>query len=76
MANSIKLPSFAQPIINMSVKVGVRVRPFNKREEQLGARLCVQMEGTSTIVTDTDGQKKTFNYDYSFWSHDAFRVDE
>jgi hypothetical protein len=42
----------------------------------LGARLCVQMEGTSTIVTDTDGQKKTFNYDYSFWSHDAFRVDE
>jgi hypothetical protein len=60
----------------MSVKVGVRVRPFNKREEQLGAKLCVQMEGNSTIVTDTDGQKKTFHYDYSFWSHDAFRVDE
>lgn len=60
----------------MSVKVGVRVRPFNKREEGLGAKLCVQMEGSTTRLTDNDGQKKTFNFDYSFWSHDRFRVDQ
>ncbi len=60
----------------MSVKVGVRVRPFNKREEQLGARLCIQMEDSITHLVDAEGQKKSFNYDYSFWSHDNFEVDE
>lgn len=60
----------------MSVKVGVRVRPFNKRELQLGSKLVVQMEGTTTQITDSDGQKKTFSYDYSFWSHDGFQEDE
>ena len=56
----------------MSVQVGVRVRPFNKREEQLGSRLCIQMDGKTTSVIDSEGQKKSFNYDYSFWSHDGF----
>ncbi len=60
----------------MSVKVGVRVRPFNKREEQLGAKLVVQMEGKTTHLIGEDGQKKSFHYDYSFWSHDSFQVDE
>ncbi len=60
----------------MSVIVGVRVRPFNKREEQLGSRLCVQMEGKTTSLVDGEGKKKDFHYDYSFWSHDGFRVDE
>ena len=27
----------------MSVKVAVRVRPFNGRENELGAELCVKM---------------------------------
>ena len=52
------------------------MRPFNKREEQLGARLAVQMEGSSTTLTDSEGQNKVFNYDYSFWSHDGYEVDE
>ena len=56
--------------------MGVRVRPFNKREEQLGAKLIVQMESTMTHLIDGDGEKKSFNYDYSFWSHDGFEVDE
>lgn len=60
----------------MSVQVGVRVRPFNKREEQLKSRLCVQMDGKTTTVIDNEGQTKSFHYDYSFWSHDGFRVDE
>lgn len=60
----------------MSVQVGVRVRPFNKREEQLGSRLCIQMDGKTTSVIDSEGQKKSFHYDYSFWSHDGFEIDE
>jgi|JI6StandDraft_1071083.scaffolds.fasta_scaffold276948_3 kinesin family protein 13 len=60
----------------MSVQVGVRVRPFNKREEQLGSKLCIEMEGSLTHILDADGVKKSFNYDYSFWSHDGFEVDE
>lgn len=27
----------------MSVKVAVRVRPFNQREEERGAKLCIDM---------------------------------
>jgi len=42
----------------------------------MNARLCIQMEGNTTVATDVDGQKKTFNFDYSFWSHDGFSVDE
>ena len=33
------------------------------------------MDKTSTSLIDSDGGKKTFNYDYSFWSHDGFEVD-
>lgn len=28
-----------------SVKVAVRVRPFNSREKQMNAKLCIRMEG-------------------------------
>ena len=38
----------------------------------MNAKLCIQMQGTTTTATDIDGQKKTFNFDYSFWSHDNF----
>ena len=34
------------------------------------------MEDTVTHLIDQEGQKKSFNYDYSFWSHDGFEVDE
>ena len=27
----------------MSIKVAVRVRPFNQREKDLGAKLCIKM---------------------------------
>ena len=56
----------------MSVKVAVRVRPFNNRERQLNCKLCVDMQGTSTIVEDEEGKPRTFTFDYSFWSHDEF----
>ena len=63
----------------MSVKVAVRVRPFNDREIKLGAKLCVEMNGPQTKVINPmggDGANKsgerTFTFDYSFWSHDGF----
>lgn len=34
------------------------------------------MEGSTTHLIDADGQKKPFNYDYSFWSHSGFEVDQ
>ena len=58
----------------MSVKVGVRVRPFNQREIDLNCKLCVEMADKTTILIDTDDPKRNrdFAFDYSFWSHDGF----
>ena len=39
----------------MSVKVAVRVRPFNKREEELKSELCVNMNGNSTKILTPKG---------------------
>lgn len=56
----------------MSVKVGVRVRPFNQREKDLNCKLCVDMIGPTTRLFDADDPEKfrDFTFDYSFWSHD------
>ena len=37
-------------IIIMSVKVAVRVRPFNQREKFLGCLCCIQMKDKTTIL--------------------------
>jgi kinesin family protein 13 len=60
----------------MSVKVGVRVRPFNGREIELNCKLCVDMVGNTTRLLDLDDPKRNrdFAFDYSFWSHDEFTV--
>lgn len=61
----------------MSVKVAVRVRPFNDRERERGAKCCVVMQGPSTLITDPQtGKERTFTFDNSFWSHDGFTEDE
>lgn len=62
----------------MSIKVAVRVRPFNQREIDLGAKCCVDMKGPMTTLLDfsKDGKNRDFTFDYSFWSHDGFREDE
>lgn len=36
----------------MSVKVGVRVRPFNQREVDLNCKVCVDMIGNTTRLFD------------------------
>ena len=66
----------------MSVKVAVRVRPFNDREINMNAKCCVQMIKNQTVITNPEVKmekemaEKKFTFDYSFWSHDAFKVDE
>lgn len=59
----------------MSVKVAVRVRPFNQREKFLGCLNCIQMENNTTIlINPRDRSQKEYQYtfDYSLWSHNGF----
>jgi len=61
----------------MSIRVAVRVRPFNSREIELGSELCVDMEGNKTTLLCLEDPKKNrdFSFDYSFWSHSEFEND-
>nr|CAI5852221.1 unnamed protein product [Callosobruchus analis] len=59
-----------------SVKVAVRVRPFNQRELDMGAQLIIQMNGKTTGILnckantrDESIRYKEFTFDYSYWSH-------
>ena len=60
----------------MSVRVAVRVRPFNQREIDLGSGCCVKMEGDTTYLIDDNDKERKFNYDFSLWSHDGFENQE
>ena len=60
----------------MSIKVAVRVRPFNSREKERDAKLIISMTDVSTSIRDEMGQDKTFTFDCSFWSHDHFITEE
>ncbi|XP_052831128.1 kinesin-related protein 1-like [Octopus bimaculoides] len=62
-----------------SVKVAVRVRPFNQRELDRQAKLVIQMDGQQTSIVNPDNTgeaPKCFCFDYSYWSHDGFSEDE
>ncbi|XP_030584099.1 kinesin-like protein KIF1A isoform X1 [Archocentrus centrarchus] len=54
-----------------SVKVAVRVRPFNSREIEKESKLIIQMSGNTTTIINPKQAKdnKSFNFDYSYWSH-------
>ncbi|KAJ8360794.1 hypothetical protein SKAU_G00173190 [Synaphobranchus kaupii] len=55
-----------------SVKVAVRVRPFNSRETGKESKCIIQMQGNSTIILNPKTPKepaKSFSFDYSYWSH-------
>ncbi|XP_033105762.1 kinesin-like protein KIF28P [Anneissia japonica] len=61
-----------------SVKVAVRVRPFNSREKARSAQLIIDMQGTTTTIknpADPNGEPRKFNFDHSYWSHDGFEED-
>ncbi|XP_074492650.1 kinesin-like protein KIF1A isoform X14 [Sebastes fasciatus] len=54
-----------------SVKVAVRVRPFNSREIGKESKCIIQMTGNTTTINNPKQLKdnKSFNFDYSYWSH-------
>ncbi|XP_029010883.1 kinesin-like protein KIF1B isoform X7 [Betta splendens] len=55
-----------------SVKVAVRVRPFNSREISKESKCIIQMQGNTTTIANPKAPKeppKTFSFDYSYWSH-------
>ena len=56
----------------MSVKVAVRVRPFNTREKESKSICNIEMTENQTIIKDELGQPRTFTFDHSFWSHDCY----
>ncbi|KAI5794072.1 hypothetical protein FPQ18DRAFT_366872 [Pyronema domesticum] len=65
-----------------NIKVVVRVRPFNSREKERGAKCIVQMKDTQTVLTPPAGSEnkagakggaknhgpQVFNFDRSYWS--------
>ncbi|XP_045495500.1 kinesin-like protein KIF13A isoform X4 [Colias croceus] len=59
------------------IKVAVRVRPFNRREIELGTQCVVEMETQQTILQNPQSthdkerkQPKTFAFDHCFYSLD------
>ncbi|XP_047521672.1 kinesin-like protein unc-104 isoform X4 [Pieris napi] len=58
-----------------SVKVAVRVRPFNSREIARESKCIIEMSGNTTVIVNPKvppGSKesaKSFNFDFSYWSH-------
>ncbi|XP_049875977.1 kinesin-like protein unc-104 isoform X7 [Pectinophora gossypiella] len=58
-----------------SVKVAVRVRPFNSREISRECKCIIEMSGNTTVIVNPKappGSKdsaKSFNFDFSYWSH-------
>ncbi|KAI3388277.1 hypothetical protein SNEBB_000716 [Seison nebaliae] len=58
-----------------SIKVAVRVRPFNEREKNRNAKCIIQMQGQSTSISNPnnkDEKPKNYAFDYSYWSHDGY----
>ncbi|XP_037953279.1 kinesin-like protein unc-104 isoform X5 [Teleopsis dalmanni] len=58
-----------------SVKVAVRVRPFNSREICRESKCIIEMSGATTAIVNpkvppnSSEAVKRFNFDYSYWSH-------
>eukprot|EP00163_Fabomonas_tropica_P030970 TRINITY_DN720_c0_g1_i1.p1 TRINITY_DN720_c0_g1~~TRINITY_DN720_c0_g1_i1.p1 ORF type:complete len:1026 (+),score=322.14 TRINITY_DN720_c0_g1_i1:237-3314(+) len=58
---------------SQSVKVAVRVRPFNQREKDRNSTCIISMSGPKTTIQDPETKKtKSFSFDFSYWSHDGF----
>ena len=56
-----------------SVKVAVRVRPFNTREKEAGAKRVIEMEGKTTKIINPETVKdRKFTFDYSYWSFSGY----
>ena len=61
----------------MSIKVGVRLRPFNKRELEMNSERIIEMEGDKTTISNPVTNKHNdYVFDCSLWSFDGFAEDE
>lgn len=70
---------FRESTMAESVKVAVRVRPFNQREKDFKSTLIIGMDGNQTTISDPnlpDKEPRKFAFDYSYWSHDGFNTEE
>ncbi|XP_077993433.1 kinesin-like protein KIF28 [Glandiceps talaboti] len=59
-----------------TVRVAVRVRPFNSRENARNAKVIIGMNGNTTTIQDPQApneEPKKFSFDFSYWSHDSFK---
>lgn len=58
-----------------SLRVAVRCRPFNDRENAMESPCIIEMSGKDTLLTnpkeDDDVPPRQFSFDYSFWSHNS-----
>ncbi|KAI1301470.1 Kinesin-like protein [Halotydeus destructor] len=56
-----------------SVKVAVRVRPFNNREVNFESKCIIAMNGQTTTILNPKmhDSGKSFTFDYSYWSTDS-----
>jgi hypothetical protein len=47
------------------------------REIDRGAQVCIEMKGNQTWIWDVADltTKRSFAFDYSYWSHDGFHID-
>lgn len=55
------------------MKVAVRVRPFASRENNRSCKCIIGMHGPTTTILNPRNlseKPKSFNFDYSYWSHD------
>ncbi|ERE82049.1 kinesin-like protein KIF1A isoform 2 [Cricetulus griseus] len=67
-----ELPTHSTDMAGASVKVAVRVRPFNSREMSRDSKCIIQMSGSTTTIVNPKQPKETpksFSFDYSYWSH-------
>ncbi|XP_064411230.1 kinesin-like protein KIF28P [Latimeria chalumnae] len=57
-----------------SVKVAVRVRPFNQREKDAGSQCVISMNSNCTTICDPRNpeNRKSFTFDIAYWSHSGF----
>ena len=53
------------------MKVAVRVRPFNSRENDLSSKCVIDMADKTTFITNSANQTYKFEFDYSYSSFDS-----
>ena len=59
-----------------SVRVAVRVRPFNTREKDRKSKCIVEMTGATTRLFDPNtGKPSVFTFDFSYWSHAGYAAE-